>query len=110
MIGGTTITRLRWAYTTNALGDRVRTGAPAETTIRGCAVAPRTSADVTEPARQGIVVGLTVYAPATVELDAVTDQIRVDGAVYDIEGEVGRWRSPWTRLRGLQVSLRRVVG
>lgn len=110
MIGSTTITRLRWSYAADAYGDMQRTGTPASSDIRGCTVNPRSSSDVTEPARQGIVVGYTVLAPASAVIDAVTDQIGYNGDTYDIEGDVGAWSSPYSKINGIEFGIRRAVG
>ena len=108
---GQTITRLRWSYAPDAYGDLQRVDPPTPTDIANCAVAPRSSSDVTEPARQGVIVGLSVYiTDVTTDIDAVTDQIRYGGAVYDIDGDIGEWRNPFTSQSGIEFALRRAIG
>jgi len=109
--GNTTLTRLRWSYTADVYGDPQRLGTPASTVLVGCSVSPRMSSDLTEPGRNGIMVGLTVYTPASADIDAATDQIVYRGDTYDIDGDVGRWESPYgSRIGGLEFSLRRAIG
>lgn len=108
-----TVTRLRWAYTPDVYGDPQRTGIPASSPVPGCAVAPRSSNDVTEPARQGVKVGLTLYAPIDADFDAVTDQVEYSGDVYDIDGDIGYWRYPFpgsSLVDGIEIALTRAVG
>ena len=110
MIGTTSITRRRWTLSADAAyGDMKRTGSPADVTITGCAVSPRSSSDITAPARQGTLIGLTVHAPATADIER-TDQIVYLGDVYEIDGDVGRWVSPYSKIDGLEFALRRAEG
>ena len=108
---GQTITRLRWSYAPDGYGDMQRVEPPTPTAIPNCAVAPRSSSDVTEPARQGVIVGLSVYiVDVTTDIDRVTDQIEFDGEVYDIDGDIGFWRNPFTPQSGIEFALRRAIG
>lgn len=104
----TTIVRVRGA-TLDQYGDP--TGAPTEDPIPGAFVAPRTSSAVDgEPGRAGVVVGLTLYAPVGTDLEH-TDRVKVDGVLYDIEGEIADWTSPLSGWRsGVTVDLRRAEG
>lgn len=105
-----TITVVRPTWVTDAYGDLQPTGTPTRTDITGCAIAPRSSSDVTEPARQGVLIGLTVYAPIGADIQP-TDQIEVDGDLFDIDGDIGKWRSPFsTIVDGIEVALRRAIG
>lgn len=83
--------------------------------VTGCAVAPRsserrTSDEGTERGRYGVIVGLSLYAPPGTVLRR-TDQIEIDGVLYDVDGETGVWRNPYTTaVRGVEVALRRAEG
>jgi hypothetical protein len=89
-------------------------GAPVEIEVPGCAIAPRDgsgagSNELTQ-ARDTVIVGLTVYAPAGTDLRS-TDQMRVRGELYEVDGEAGAFRSPFTGASGPVVAaLRRVTG
>jgi hypothetical protein len=105
---GETVTRVR-PTGTDAYGDPIA-GAPAEVAIDGCALAPRSSADLTNGGRQGVVAGLTLYAPSDADIEA-TDRIVARGQTWEIDGEIGDWRNPYTNEQpGLEVALRRVEG
>ena len=109
---GETITRLRSTFVVDEMGDLVPTGVPDELAIPGCAVGPRSSADLTEPARQGVIVGLSVYVlDPEADINPLTDQIRYRGDLYDIDGDVGRWQSPFAGpgVAGLEFALRRAI-
>lgn len=89
-------------------GDPEGTGS--DTTLDGCIVAPRTSVDVVERGRQGVVVGLTLYAPFGTDL-VHTDRVKVDGVLYDLDGEPGPWKSPFNGWEaGVEVALKRAAG
>lgn len=81
--------------------------------VENCAVAPRFSDDEqTERGRAGVIVGQTIYAPYGADI-LRTDQIVIPGleGVYEVDGEPGPWRSPWTGWEaGLQVAVRRAEG
>lgn len=78
-------------------------------TIPDCSKAPRTSSDITDRGRHGVVVGLDLYCPPGHLLPS--DQVEVDGVLYDIEGEPGDWHSPYTGWHpGEVVALRRAAG
>lgn len=73
-------------------------------------IAPRTSAESAERGREGVVIGLTVYAPRDAAVLS-TDQLEVRGEVYDVDGDPGVWRSPFTGvLYGSVVQTIRAVG
>lgn len=90
-------------------------GDPIESTVsrmllEGSFTAPRVSDDITNRGRAGVIVGLTLFAPYNSDL-VHTDQIEVDGQVYEIEGEPGRWRNPMTGWEaGTQAALVRAQG
>lgn len=110
-----TITVLPRAAGTDENGDPV---APDEEdeghTIRRCAVAPRASSDNATRGRDGILVGASLYAPADADL-LRTDRLTIGHpgfpGVWEIEGEIGVWGSPFTSRRsGIEVALRRAEG
>jgi hypothetical protein len=93
----------------DAYGDPVA-GTEDRTTLDGAFTAPRTSDELTDRGRAGVIVGLTLFAPYATDL-VYTDQVEVDGVLYDIEGEPGKWRNPFTGWEaGLQAALSRVEG
>lgn len=66
--------------------------------IPGAYVAPRMSEGVEGKGRDGVVVGLTLFAPA--DSDVVrTDLIEAQGRRWKIEGAVAVWEHPWTSWR-----------
>lgn len=81
--------------------------------IEGAFVAPRSSAafgDIEDRGREGVTQGLTLFAPATTDI-AHTDQVEVDGVLYDIDGDVARWVNPFTGWQpGVTVALVRAAG
>jgi hypothetical protein len=89
-------------------------GAPTEIAVPGCGVAPRDgnsagSNELTQ-ARDTVIVGLTLYAPAGTDLRA-TDQVRVDGDLYEVQGRPGSFRSPFTGSSGpVEAALQLVTG
>lgn len=71
-----------------------------------CAVAPRTSTERADSRSPAVITGLTIYGPKR-ELKA-TDQLVIDGDVYDIEGIPGDWTSPFTGWEpGIEVAVTR---
>lgn len=110
MIGNTRAYRLR-----KDPGSIDEYGDPVESTesrvlLDGAGVAPRASEDISDQGRQGVIVGLSLYLPFGTDL-LHTDQVEVDGTVYDIEGEPGSWKSPLTSWEaGIEVALRRAQG
>ena len=81
-----------------------------ETTIPGAFVAPRMSEELQTRSRAGVAVGLTLFAPAGTDL-RFTDQVRVDGDVFDVDGEVARWEHPGSGWApGITVALKRAQG
>lgn len=109
MTGNAIVVRLRrTAPTTDRYGDPAP-GAPARVTLVGATIAPRTSADIDDRGRQGVIEGLTLYAPHGTDL-IHTDQVEVDGVTYDIDGDPGQWKHPNGWTAGMEVALKRAVG
>jgi hypothetical protein len=89
-------------------------GPPAEIEVVGCAVAPRdgtgTASNERLDARDTVITGLTLYAPYGTDIRA-TDQIRVNGELYEVDGQPGSFRSPFTASTGpVVVALELVTG
>lgn len=89
---------------------------PAEVTVEGCAWAPRFadsaggSGEVHGRGREGVIVGLTFFAPVGTPLRH-TDHVVIDGVPYEVEGEPGTWISPFSGTGfGVQAALRRAKG
>src|SRR5690606_5512820 len=81
----------------------------AEIPVAGCAVWPTGSTEQTHGQDQTSE-RLTVMAPYGTEVRS-TDQARVRGLVYEVEGLPSSWRSPLTGTRaGVEVRLERVRG
>lgn len=84
-------------------------GTATETNIAGAVVAPRTSGEDVQ-GRDQVVVGLNVWLPAGTHVQP-TDRLMVRGVLYEVDGEPGAWRSPFTGISSpVQVSLTRVAG
>jgi hypothetical protein len=83
--------------------------------ITGCVVTPRAETPSVggdqQQARDTVIVGWTVYAPAGTVL-RTTDKARIRGVVCDITGEPGDWgRNPFAGMRGpVQFAADRVTG
>lgn len=98
---------------TDRYGDPVPGGdeySPLLIEVPGCAVAPRSSNDVNEPGRQGVIVGVSLYAPAGTDI-LHDDQVDIDGVLYDVDGDAGVWTDPFSFTQvGVEVALRRAAG
>jgi hypothetical protein len=78
--------------------------------LDGAFVAPRKSEGLDRDGRTGVIVGLTLYAPYGTDL-VYTDRVEVDGVVYEIDGEPGRWLHPHTGWQaGVEAALVRGEG
>lgn len=72
--------------------------------------APRMSADVNDPARAGVVVGLTLFVPFGFDV-LHGDQVDVAGVLYEVDGDPADWENPFTGWEaGTTIALRRVDG
>lgn len=103
---GQTITIVH-AGSTDVYGDPT---AGTSVDVAGCAIAPRSSSDITDRARSGIIVGLTAYFPPdTVILSS--DSFVIAGTVWQLDGESGDWTSPFTGWKpGVEAALKRGAG
>lgn len=79
--------------------------------LPGAFIAPRTSPElVGTPGRQGVVLGLDLYAPPNSDV-LRTDLIDADGVTYEVDGAPTVWTKPRTGRRvGMVVALRRATG
>ena len=78
--------------------------------IDDVAVAPRQSSEPTQDARNAVYTGLTLYLPAGADITRI-DRVAVRGEVYEVDGDIAEWRSPFTGWApGLEVNLSRVTG
>lgn len=78
--------------------------------LTGCSLSPRGESEDTTGGRQGVIVGYTLYAPAGADIRP-TDRIEARGETFEIDGEPGDWRSPYSRrVVGVELALRRVEG
>lgn len=89
-------------------------GPPTDIPLTGCGLAPADStgagANEIVDARDTVISGLTLFAPFGTDIRA-TDQVRVAGALYDVYGQPGKFRSPFTGSTGpVVVSLSLVTG
>lgn len=89
---------------------------PGEIIVRGCAWAPRFadsaggSGEVSGRGREGVIVGLSFFAPIGTPLRH-TDTVLIEGIPYEVEGEPGVWASPISGTSfGIQAALRRAEG
>lgn len=83
---------------------------PATLVIEGAGVAPRVSNEPTQDARTAVITGLVVFLPAGTDITA-QDRLLVRDEVWEVDGDVGLWKNPFTGWTpGLEVALRRVSG
>lgn len=100
---GETITIVRPGPPTRDVYGNDVPGLAAEIMVSGCGIAPQggSGSGSTEivQGRDTVIVGLTLYAPAGTDIRA-TDRIRVAGVLYEVDGQPGRFRSPFTGSAG----------
>jgi len=98
----------------DAYGDPT-VATPTRHTIADCVVAPgltnlrADSVDVLDRGREGIIAGVTVYAPADADVRH-TDRVEVAGVTYDVEGDPSVFVNPYTGSAGAEIALRRTAG
>lgn len=71
-------------------------------------VAPRYGGESIDPRVPPVVVGKTLYGPATVTLDA-DDRIVIGGIEYEIDGIPADWPWPGGGMAGLEVQVKRAA-
>lgn len=77
--------------------------------VHGCAFAPRSSEENNDFANT-VITGASLFAPWDADIEP-SDQIRIHGKVYEIEGEVGLWIHAHNGApAGIQAALTRVTG
>jgi hypothetical protein len=82
----------------------------ARRTLDHAFIAPRTTADLDGRGRHGVTVGVSLFAPYGTDL-VHTDQVEIDGELFDVDGEVAQWRNPLTGSNaGAEVALKRAAG
>jgi hypothetical protein len=82
--------------------------AASRTDSPGWGFAPRGGDEQQDPGVPAVIVGLTGYGPPSADV-LPTDRMEIRGEVYEVVGEVGEWRSPFTGWEpGVEVALRRV--
>lgn len=83
---------------------------PTPTPFPDCGVAPRLTPETPASDRTMIVEGCTVYMPYGTDILA-TDRAMVRGDTYEVDGDVGVWRNPFTGWEpGIEVNLKKVNG
>lgn len=110
---GDTVVILRPGPATQDVYGNDIPGAPTEIPVSGCAVAPGEGAGAANElvdARDTVTLGLTLYAPFGTDVRA-TDRVRVGAEVYEVQGQPGGFRSPFTGSTGpVVVALELVSG
>jgi hypothetical protein len=110
LAAGETITRLRATATTDAYGEQLDWSTADSEEIAGCGFAPRQEDEADAAGRAGVIVGYTLYAPFDADI-LFGDRVETPYGLFEIEGEPGKWRNPYTGgTPGLTAALRRVVG
>lgn len=106
---GETVAVLRAPLTDAPYGNQQRDwGSASRADSPGWGFAPRASDEAAPSDVPAVIVGLTGYGPPGVDV-LPTDRLEVRGDVYEVVGEVGEWRSPFTGWEpGVEVALRRV--
>jgi hypothetical protein len=107
-VSNCTVVRVRpLGYDDN--GDPIA-GEPNRLAIDGCAVAPRSTSDITDRGRHGVIVGLSLFTPYGADI-VHSDLLEVDGVTYEVDGEAGPWKSPFTQWEaGMEIALKRAAG
>lgn len=105
-----TVKRIRRMFdSVDDYGDPVP-GADDRKEIPGAFTAPRRSEGVDRDGRSGVIIGLTLFAPFGSDI-VYSDQIDLDGVVWEIDGEPGAWEHPKTGWEaGMEIALVRGEG
>jgi len=81
----------------------------ASSTLTGVPVWPRSATELVQ-GQDTLITGLSALLPADTDVSGV-DKVTVYGDDYDIDGEPGHYRSPFTNLDpGVLVNLTKVTG
>lgn len=83
-------------------------GDPDETEVDGCVVWPRTTSE-DDYGRHHVIEGITVAMPAGTDVRA-SDAVRVRGTTYQVAGQPGVFRSPFSGAELVEVNLTRAEG
>lgn len=110
---GETVTRQRATPATDPYSGEA-TGrdwtSPDELDIDGCGFNPGTSSEPVQDARNAVITRPEVYAPSDADVLA-GDRLVVRGLTYEVDGNPGDYRSPFTGWRpGLVIALKGVEG
>lgn len=111
-MAGETVTRIRAGVSVSddRYGNPIP-GTPAETSIGGAFFAPGGTSEPVATGRTAVITEPEVYFPGLWPDIVPTDQLRIRGDVYEVAGDPGEWRSPWsTDLGGLALRLKKVDG
>lgn len=77
-------------------------------TIQGCLVVPATMDELYEPGRNWVLSGYDVYAPITsAHLIDHTSRVRWDNQMWDVEGEVRKWKNGYTGTQYVRFRIER---
>jgi hypothetical protein len=107
---GETVARLRRVLIgTDGYGNDLYDDVPTEKSLECVGVVPRYSSE-RDQGESTVIVGKTLLVPPLPGYDALpTDRFRVAGVVYEVDGEVGVWRSPFSgTFFGTEVPVKRV--
>lgn len=110
---GETVTRQRGVATVDPYSGEA-TGVdwttPDELEIPGCAFNPGRSTEPVQDARTAVITEPEVYAPFGSDVRA-GDRLVVRGVTFDVQGNPGDWRSPFTGWEaGMAIPLKRTEG
>lgn len=105
-----TVTILTATETTNRYGDTTLDWSTPDTRSVEAIVYPTTSSEDNDK-RTALITALTVLFP-TAEPPPLDHRNRIiaRGETWEVDGDIGDWRSPWGWQPGHQVNLRRVEG
>ena len=109
---GETVTRQRAGVTVDPYSQEVTAdwSNPTSFDIAGCGFDPGGSGEALDLARNVVTTQPKVYAPAGSDIVA-SDRLVVRGVVYEVDGDVAVWRSPFTGWEpGVVVPLKRSEG
>jgi hypothetical protein len=93
------------AHTDRYGNDTTDWGAPIATPVAGCRLVPVPGGEVLDRVTRRWV----LYAPPEAVITAAS-RVRWEGIVYDVTGEVRRWKSATGRLAHIEADLQRVEG